>query len=415
MRWRRSVGAGLAGGTALLGLCAAPLYGWTVTVPVAAVVAVTAGVLAGWPDVRDRIWAAAAGAGGVSLAATAAAWASSGDRYVEGATLAGVLAPAEAGGLVVLTVLAVRVAPPSLAVAGAGLAGAAVPCWVLRFGDPGAVTAVALGAWSLPVLLAVAAGLYLRSLDDRRRRSVAAARRRQRRELASDLHDFVAHDVSAMLAQAQAGRIVAGRDPDAAARAFETIERAALRALASLDRTVRMLHSDPDGDTDGGSGGGTGSDTDGGTDGSIGGDTGGDTGGGVAPVPTLGDLPGLASAFTASGGVPVRLDLEPGLVVPREVGATAYRVVTEALTNVRRHAPGASGVDVSVRRAAGSRTVRVLVTDDAPGGAAGTPGRRGGLGLPGLRERVEVLGGTLAAGPRDPSGWRVAAELPLGG
>ncbi|MFF5258729.1 sensor histidine kinase [Actinomadura viridis] len=398
-RWRRSVGAGAAGGTALLGLCAAPLYGWTVTVPVAAVVAVAAGVIAGWPDVRDRIWAAAAGAGGVSLAATAAAWASSGDRYVEGATLTGGLAAAEAGGLVVLTVLAVRVAPPPRAVAGAGLAGVAVPCWVLRFGDPGAVTAIALGAWSLPALLAVAAGLYLRSLDDRRRRSVAAARRRQRRELASDLHDFVAHDVSAMLAQAQAGRIVAGHDPDAAARAFETIERAALRALASLDRTVRMLHSDPDTDMDGGTGRGTG----------------GDTGGGVAPVPTLDDLPGLASAFTASGGVPVRLDLDPGLVVPREVSATAYRVVTEALTNVRRHAPGASGVEVSVRRAAGSRTVRVVVTDDAPGVPAAPPGRRGGLGLPGLRERVEVLGGTLAAGPRDPSGWRVAAELPLGG
>ncbi|WP_141579561.1 sensor histidine kinase [Actinomadura sp. WMMA1423] len=383
----RQAGTAAAGTPVLLGAAGAPVYGWTATVPVAVAVAAALAVLAMRPARHEATWIAAAVAGGVSLAATATAGASPGARFREGEAPQNLLGLVEVAALTLLVALVVRAAAFRGALAGAGLAGAAVPCWILRFGVPGAAGLAALAAWSLPPVLAVTTGLYLRSLDDRRRRSVASARRRQRLQLASDLHDFVAHDVGEMLAQARAGQILAERDPSAAARTLTIIEEAALRAMASMDRTLGMLRDD------------AGSDGDGAT---------------LAPAPSLADLPDLAARFTASGTAPVHLDLDPDLDVPREVGTTAYRVVVEALTNVRRHAPGAGRVDVSVRRSAGAApSLRVLVADDAPGGGTGPAARRGGLGLPGLRERVEMLGGTLTAGPREPSGWRVAAVLPL--
>ncbi|WP_149260681.1 sensor histidine kinase [Actinomadura sp. K4S16] len=383
----RRTGLSAAGALVPLGAAAAPVFGWA-AVPGAVAMAGALAALAMRPARRDATWIAAAVAGGVSLAATAAAWSSPGARFQEGEGPENLLGLVEVAALTVLVAVVVRVAAFRGALVGAGLAGLAVPCWILRFGVPGAAGLAALAAWALPPVLAVTTGLYLRSLDDRRRRSVASARRRQRLELASDLHDFVAHDVSEMLAQARAGQILAERDPSAAARTFTIIEEAALRAMAAMDRTVGMLRAD------------------------AGSEEGGPA---LAPAPSLSDLPDLAARFTASGNAPVHLDLDPDLDVPREVGTTAYRIVVEALTNVRRHAPGAGRVDVSVRGSAGDvRSLRVLVTDDARGGAAGPPARRGGAGLPGLRERVEMLGGTLTAGPRDPSGWQVAAVLPLG-
>ncbi|GAA3792749.1 hypothetical protein GCM10022226_10020 [Sphaerisporangium flaviroseum] len=251
--------------------------------------------------------------------------------------------------------------------------------------------------------LAATVGLYLRSLDDHRARSVRAARQAQRTQLARDLHDFVAHDVSGMLAQAQVGRILAEQDPQQAAAAFQRIEQAALQALASMDRTVRMLH-----DAD---------------------DLAAGEAAGRTPLPALADLRELADRFSFSGTAVVHLDIDarlkdPNGVVPREVAATAYRIVVEALTNVRRHAVTANRVEVTVRR---TRTVgdltghalEVTVTDDARTGLApaghvlGTAGRGGGFGLAGLTERVEALGGKLAAGPYAPHGWRVAATMPL--
>jgi signal transduction histidine kinase len=281
-----------------------------------------------------------------------------------------------------LGAVAVRVAPAGPWLYAAGLPLVAVPVWLLRFGvEP--VTAAGVGGfvgWGALALVAAVVGLYLRKLDTTRVRSVAEARRAQRLQLARDLHDFVAHDVSGMLAQAQAGQYLAERDPAAAAAAFRRIEAAGLQALASLDRSVHML-GDPDS---------------------------------AAPA-TLDDLPALVERFAST--VDVQLEVEPDLVLPREHAATAYRVIVEALTNVRRHAPGAARVAVRVHRSA--RAVLVTVTDDGPttaaarSGRSGRPRRRGGLGLPGLAERVEALGGTLTAGPTAANGWRLAATLPL--
>jgi signal transduction histidine kinase len=375
-----------------------------------------------------------------------------GRTYDDRADAASGWALTETVALAVLVALTVRVAPPRRA----AVAAVAVPAWLLRFGTPSLVMLAAYAAWGLLVALAAMVGLYLRSLDRHRRHSVTEARREQRLRLAGDLHDFVAHDVSEMLAQAQAGQILADQDPARAAEAFHAIEQAGQRALASLDRTVRMLHDHSDQRT-----------------------------------PTPADLPELTARFAASSSLDVTLDVDPALDLPHETATTAYRVVVEALTNIRRHAPTARHVEVTVHHTPGA--VRVTVTDDgqsagppdatdgkgstadttppthpdpstpdatattddgqrlpSPLGATATrpglpsdhasartaaagPSRSrhhsalgavgaarggregGGLGLDGLRGRVRELGGTLEAGPRSSGGWRVAAVLPVAG
>ncbi|RBQ18882.1 two-component sensor histidine kinase [Spongiactinospora rosea] len=318
---------------------------------------------------------AAVGGGGVSLAITVA-------HPLTGRHDASYGLIAEMAPLLLLTLLAVRTAPPRQAMLGAGLTGLAATLILVRVLWPGDDLLMAAGAcamWSFTAVAAGAAGLYLRSLDEGRRRSVAAARRAQRLALAADLHDFVAHDVSGMLVQAQAARMAQATLPPPVADALRRIEDGAQRALASLDRTVHMLHED-----------------------------------GEAAGRALPGLDGLARlAADYSPAAEVGLTIEPGLAgeVSREVSATIYRLVTEALTNARRHAPGAAKVEVEVVRAGGS-AVRVRVTDD--GGGRSEESGRGGFGLAGLAERVSVLGGSLSAGPA-PGGWRVEAVLPAGG
>jgi signal transduction histidine kinase len=271
--------------------------------------------------------------------------------------------------LLALTALSARLSRPRWAVAACCGAGTAVALWLLRFGP-------AEGSWFLLVLVAgVAAGVggYLRAVDARRARAVVGARRAQRLDLARDLHDYVAHDISEMVALAQAGQVLAG-DGDAAVRdLFARVERAGIAGLESMDRTVRMLHEQP----------------------------------APAPAPALTDLPELAERFRAAGAAPVHLDVAPG--VPRDLGPTIYRIVSEAFTNVRRHARTATRVEVRVRDEGEHITVRVA--DDGTDRPA-APSRRGGFGLGGLTARVDALGGALVAGPADPHGWAVTATLP---
>ncbi|MFD7257333.1 sensor histidine kinase [Streptomyces sp. NPDC059874] len=234
--------------------------------------------------------------------------------------------------------------------------------------------------WAMPALGAALAGGYLRRQAGRLRRAVRDARRDQQLELARDLHDFVAHDVSAIVVRAQAARFVAAGDPGQAVLALERIEAAGLSALASMDRTVHALQEAADRP--------------------------------LAPVPGLAQLPGLVERF--EGGA---LDADPAVAgeLSREADTTAYRVAVEALTNVRRHAPGAAEVRVSVRRAGAD--IELSVANSAPArGAGGLLGlgrrRRGGTGLAGLRGRVEAAGGTLRAGASADGGWLVSAVFP---
>ncbi len=281
---------------------------------------------------------------------------------------------------------------------------------------------LAVLASGVPLAVVVGASLYLRVLDVRRERAVAKARREQRLEVARGLHDFVAHEITGIVLEAQAGQLPSGHGPEETTALLRRLEEAGLRALDSMDAMVGALR-EPDGD--GGSGGG-----DGGVDspGAIGGPAGATGATGATRVYGLADLPELVGRFDRTG--PTRARLEgvreaAGLLSPEAEGA-AYAVVLEALTNVRRHAPGAAEAVVRVEAGAAeggtAAVVRVSVSNDgrAPGGIRGLRRLRGGggSGLPGLAERLAVHGGTLGSGPLEPAplrprGWRTSCELPV--
>ncbi|MFG2088953.1 MULTISPECIES: sensor histidine kinase [unclassified Spirillospora] len=320
-------------------------------------------------------------------------------------------ATVEAMALLTLIAIVVRVAPRRQAIVSGALLGVAVSVWVWRFGDPDPAShplqAVAWNAlWAMFAVGAALIGGCLRWTDARRRRTLAHSHQAVRLEIARDLHDFVAHDISVIVLQAQATRFVADQDHDLgqALAALERIEVAGLRALASMDRTVHMLHE---------------SDARTPTSTAVPGNA-----PAHAPLPGLTDLSELAEQFSAPGTAAVRLDLAPDLAasLPGDLSATAYRIVAEALTNVRRHAPTATTVTTTVRPSGGS-ALEVTVTNDGTSAVrASVPraDRHGGFGLAGLTERVQALGGTLTAGPYSAQrggaaldGWRVTALLPL--
>lgn len=222
-------------------------------------------------------------------------------------------------GLLILIATVARVALAYRALAAVLAAGLAESTLILRV-VPSATLLDAVGMcafWGIGATGAAGIGLHLRSLDSERIRSVAGARRAQRLELARDLHDFVAHDLSELVIRAQVGQLTPGSELDMLRR----IERAGQRALTSVSATVRALHEMNDSDavlTD--------------------------------SAWTFGDLPRIVEEFAASGPIEATLHVEPGLEahLPRRVGTASARVVVEALTNVRRHAVGATTVDVTI-------------------------------------------------------------------
>ncbi|WP_405498173.1 sensor histidine kinase [Streptomyces sp. NBC_00096] len=388
--------------------CAAALVLGVRPLPALAAVAVALGTFGCWP--RSRGWTGvAAGGAGVLLLVATFAW--PGRGTAEGS----VWHLVAVGAVLLLLTAAVRWSPRRRLLAGGGLGALAVALWTVPL-VPDASFFESLGLmafWSAPVLGSAVVGGYPRLMEDRRRQAVLAARRAQQLELAHDLHDFVAHDVSGIVVQAQAARFVAQQDPAAAARALERIERAGLAALASIDRTVRMLHTaeESTGRDAGGNGGGSG------------GPTGDEPAGGARTVlPGIGQLAEVVDRFSDTGPVRARLVLAPGVAdaLSREGAATVHRVVVEALTNVRRHAPGAAGVRVGL--SADRTTVEVSVTNDGGRGRTshlpalprpdrGLRAARGGGGLLALAERVRACGGTFTSGPHQ-DGWRVTATLP---
>lgn len=323
-----------------------------------------AAVALGWALARRPAlcWVAGA-AGAASLSITAGKLAAG--ELSPGENLTGL---AEGMAFLVLTALLARRAPLRQAI-GAGVpTGAAASTWMLRYYVPATpLEAVGMCAFlSLGVVAAVGGTLYLRSLEHRRARAVREARAEQRLRLAGDLHDYVAHDVSEMVAQAQAGLIAGAGDPARSLPALRRVETAGLRAMETLDRTVLQLHA-----------------------------------------PGLAELPALAARFSSTGPR-VRLKVAEGLEVPYEADVLAHRIVLEALTNVRRHAPDATSVTARIRVHRG----RLLVTVENDGASQAGGGARGGFGLAGLRERVEAAGGELASAAV-PAGWRLDAHLPL--
>lgn len=249
-----------------------------------------------------------------------------------------------------------------------------------------ACAAASLAAWALGDLKR-ARLQRLSDLQDRaeriereREQELRLAAKDERAAIAREMHDVVAHALSVIVVQADGAAYAAERSPEGAlARsvgALETIGSTARDALTETRRLVGVLR-DPE------------------------------SGAELAPTGGLDQLDDLVSRVRAAG-VPVTLTVQ-GADLDRSVGLdlAAYRVVQEALTNVIKHAgPGASAV-VDVHQA--PDRLRICVTDDGRG-PVDDDGR--GHGLPGMRERVAVHGGTLTAGPGPNGGFEVLATMP---
>ncbi|WLW53554.1 sensor histidine kinase [Streptomyces sp. YU58] len=308
--------------------------------------------------------------------------------------------PGEAVLLLCLLFVAVRHCSPRWAVLCAVLDGGALLATPARYfwGHSDEVYVFSLAGL---VLVGLVAGLaaYLRALDYRRTVAVAETRREERVAIAADLHDFVAHHVTGILVQTQMARMMAaGQAPHTSQTApapaptptptqeldpvLAGIERAATEALASMRRTVGVLReTDPEAAD-------------------------------RRPVGDLAALTELTEGF-ASPGQQVILRRDPAVTddLPHEVQAAAFRVVQEALTNVRRHAADATEIVVALRR--DGHRLEVTVSDDGRGGTQlPAAAHGGGFGLVGLTERVTALGGRLHTGPRAEHGWEVRAVFP---
>jgi len=217
-------------------------------------------------------------------------------------------------------------------------------------------------------------GAAVRYRSSSRIRELDQVRLREREQLARELHDTVAHHVSAIAIRAQAGRVVAATDPGAAMDALVVIEAEASRTLAEMRTMVAGLRADG--------------------------------AAALAPQPGVADLERLAR----STGLLVDLDLFGDLDdLGPSVEAAIYRIAQESITNAVRHARDATRIDVRV--AADADCVRLTIRDDGEAGAAGPVG----YGLVGMTERATLLGGSFEAGPGPDQGWTVEAVLPKGG
>ena len=267
------------------------------------------------------------------------------------------------------------------AVAGVIAAGAAVSFLPLRGGRTSEFIIFGL-IQALAAAAATGLGVYLRIIESSRQRAFDAVRAEQRAEFARDLHDFIAHHVTGIVVQAQGAKFIAEQDPKRVVQALDQIEQAGAETMASMRRMVGVLR-DPQSRPDAP----------------------------LAPVAGVPDLGPLIEQFSAAGGPLGRLHLDgPIDGLPVEVSTSAYRVVMEALTNIRQHASGSRVADVWIRRT--PEWLLVRVANDGTARAAG-PRERSGYGLVGLTERVRAVGGRLTAGPGIEGGWVVDAAFPL--
>ncbi|MDP9793604.1 signal transduction histidine kinase [Catenuloplanes nepalensis] len=224
-----------------------------------------------------------------------------------------------------------------------------------------------------------AIGVWTRFTAGQRERQIATVRAEQRAEFARDLHDFIAHHVTGIVVQAQGARFIAEQDPQRVITALDQIEKAGAETMSAMRRMVGVLR-------------------------------GADAAAPLAPLAGVADLQPLLEQFSATGGAHARLFVEGTLDgLPVDVSTSAYRVVMEALTNVRRHAVAPTRADVQLRRTPDWLFVRV--TND--GTAAPRATDRRGYGLDGLGERVASVGGWLRAGAGINGGWVVDAALPI--
>jgi signal transduction histidine kinase len=250
---------------------------------------------------------------------------------------------------------------------------------LLRYGTGSVSLSVAV-LWAFLWAGSVSVGLMLRDGVARREAALAAARARERQMLARELHDLVAHHITGVVVRTQAAQLMLADGTER--ELLEEIERAGAEALGAVRRLVMMLRSPEE-----------------------------------QLPPTAGDLVETIEA-AVEGDQAVTLRLAPelaDLVVAPETVSTVHRVVLESLTNVRKHAPEARRVTVTVEPA--GECLLVEVWND---GLRQSRHRHinDGYGLVGMSERIAALDGRLTVGEHHEHGeygWRVRAELPLPG
>jgi signal transduction histidine kinase len=199
----------------------------------------------------------------------------------------------------------------------------------------------------------------------------------ERARIARDLHDVVAHHVSAIAVQAETARLTTPGLPDEGRKHFEAIGQTARDALDEMRRLLGVLRADVE------------------------------NGVSRAPQPGLAQLDELIETARAAG-TDVTLTLSGEVApLPPGIDLCAYRILQEALTNARRHAPGAA---VEMEIGYGGESLSLRVRDHGPGPGQTSPD---GHGLVGMRERAIMVGGTLVLGPAEGGGFEVRAELPL--
>ena len=252
-------------------------------------------------------------------------------------------------------------------------------------GDPAIWTGAAF--WLAVLVAVVGASEGIRA---RRERTAAAAateaetdRRRgvqERLRIAQELHDVLGHHVSLINVQAGVALYLLDDDPEQARTALAAIKQSSRDLLREMRSTLGVLRAVDEAPPH-------------------------------HPVPGIDRLDALADDVRAAG-LPVEVEIsgEPR-ELPPSVDLAAYRIVQEALTNVRRHAGPAIA---TVRLAYVEDGLTVQVDDDGAGTAAGSGEPGGGNGLPGMRERATALGGSMEAGPLPGRGFRVRATLPAG-
>lgn len=300
------------------------------------------------------------------------------------------------------------------ALIGAGTSAVALGSMLLPVTDADltdfAFVALLLGAtWALgdsaATRRAYTAELEARAARLERERELEASRAaaEERSRIARELHDVVAHNVSMMVVQAEAGPVVVEHDPGRAAQAFDSIGATGRQALAEMRRLLGILRSDDERSRPS-----------------------------LGPQPGLDQLPVLVEQVRQAG-LEAHLEVEgEPRPLPPGMDLSAYRIVQEALTNAVRHAgPGTARVLVRY----GDGDLRLEIRDDGLGAGPGEGAGRGdgarpgepadprsrgnqhrngaGHGLVGMRERVNLFGGELDAGPHPDGGFTVAARLPL--
>ncbi|MEX3509357.1 sensor histidine kinase [Kocuria carniphila] len=254
------------------------------------------------------------------------------------------------------------------------------------------IVAASVSAGVLALGILVRQQLLGRSALQAARRASAeeSAQRRElqeRNRIAQELHDVVAHSMSVISVQATTAEYRLPGMDERTAGEFTSIAQSSRRALTEMRGLLTILRGSADAQ--------------------------------LVPQPTLADVPALIES-TRQSGARIEFDVRSGrdsldTDVPAATALTAYRVLQEALSNAVRHSPGSAitvGMDVSDRG-----IVMDVVNgpaDDAASGSAVPAAPGAGLGLAGIRERVEALGGSVHAGPTDDGGFRVRAELPVG-